>query len=244
MQQVLDAVVDYLPAPTEVPPQQEVDLEGNPTGKFAKVDKDGPVRALAFKIMEDRFGALTFTRVYSGTIKKGDTLLNTATGKTERIGRMVEMHADDRTMVDECQAGDIVAIVGLKAVRTGHTLCDQKDPATLEPMVFPAPVISVAVIPKDKAASEKMGVALGKMVAEDPSFHVNVDEESGETILRGMGELHLDIKVDILRRTHGVEATVGKPQVAYRETITLTIPVSDTHVRAHETGRNFVRRHT
>ncbi len=229
VQQILDAVVDYLPAPTEVPPQPEVDLEGVPTGKFAKVDKDGPVRALAFKIMEDRFGALTFTRVYSGTIKKGDTLLNTATGKTERIGRMVEMHADDRTMVDECQAGDIVAIVGLKAVRTGHTLCDQKDPATLEPMVFPAPVISVAVIPKDKASSEKMSVALGKMVAEDPSFHVNVDEESGETIIRGMGELHLDIKVDILRRTHGVEAEVGKPQVAYRETITKAIQDSYTH---------------
>ena len=229
VQQVLDAVVDYLPSPTEVPPQPEVDLEGNETGEFAIVDPNGPVRALAFKIMEDRFGALTFTRVYSGTIKKGDTLLNTATGKTERIGRMVEMHANDRTMVDECQAGDIVAIVGLKAVKTGHTLADVKKPATLEPMVFPDPVISVAIVPKDKASSEKMSVALGKMVAEDPSFHVNVDEESGETILRGMGELHLDIKVDILRRTHGVEAVVGKPQVAYRETITKSIADSYTH---------------
>lgn len=229
VQQVLNAVVDYLPSPTEVPPQPEVDLEGNETGEFANVDPDGPVRALAFKIMEDRFGALTFTRVYSGTIKKGDTLLNTATGKTERIGRMVEMHADDRTMVDQCQAGDIVAIVGLKAVKTGHTLADPKKPATLEPMVFPDPVISVAIIPKDKASSEKMSVALGKMVAEDPSFHVNVDEESGETIMKGMGELHLDIKVDILRRTHGVEADVGKPQVAYRETITKAITDSYTH---------------
>ena len=229
VQNVLDAVVDYLPAPTEVPPQPEVDLEGNETGKFALVDPNGPVRALAFKIMEDRFGSLTFTRIYSGTIKKGDTLLNTATGKTERIGRMVEMHADDRTMVEEVQAGDIVAIVGLKAVRTGHTLADQKDPATLEPMVFPDPVISCAIIPKDKNASEKMSVALGKMVAEDPSFHVSVDEESGETILRGMGELHLDIKVDILRRTHGVEAEVGRPQVAYRETITKEIQDSYTH---------------
>lgn len=229
VQQVLDAVVDYLPSPTEVPPQPEVDLEGNETGGFAKVDPNGPVRALAFKIMEDRFGALTFTRVYSGTIKKGDTLLNTFTGKTERIGRMVEMHADDRTMVDECQAGDIVAIVGLKNVKTGHTLADVKNPATLEPMVFPDPVISVAIVPKDKASSEKMSVALGKMVAEDPSFHVHVDEESGETIMKGMGELHLDIKTDILRRTHGVEADVGKPQVAYRETITKAIDDSYTH---------------
>ena len=166
VQQILNAVVDYLPAPDEVNPQPEMDLEGNPTGGFAKVDPNGPVRALAFKIMEDRFGALYFTRVYSGTIKKGDTLVNTATGKTERIGRMVEMHADDRTMVDECQAGDIVAIVGLKNVRTGHTLADTKNPATLEPMVFPDPVISVAIVPKDKASSEKMSVALGKMVAE------------------------------------------------------------------------------
>ncbi len=234
VQQVLDAVVDYLPDPTEVEPQPEMDLEGNPTGGKAVVDPNGPVRALAFKIVEDRFGSLTFTRVYSGTIKKGDTLLNTATGKTERIGRMVEMHADDREMVDEAQAGDIVAIVGLKAVRTGHTLADAKNPATLEPMVFPDPVISMAIIPKDKASSEKMSVALGKMVAEDPSFHVSVDEESGETIMKGMGELHLDIKVDILRRTHGVDAEVGAPQVAYRETITKT--VSDSYTHKKQTG--------
>ena len=229
VQHILNAVVEYLPSPTEVPPQPEVDLEGNETGEFAIVDPAGPVRALAFKIMEDRFGALTFTRVYSGTINKGDTLLNTFTGKTERIGRMVEMHANDRTMVDSAQAGDIIAIVGLKNVRTGHTLADPKNPATLEPMVFPDPVISVAVYPKDKANNEKLGVALGKMVAEDPSFHVEVDRESGETILKGMGELHLDIKVDILRRTHGVEADMGKPQVAYRETITKTVDDSYTH---------------
>ena len=234
VQQVLDAVIDYLPSPTEVPPQPEVDLEGHPTGEFALVDPDMPVRALAFKIMDDRFGSLTFTRVYSGTIKKGDTLLNTFTGKTERIGRMVEMHADDRTMVDTVQAGDIVAIVGLKNVRTGHTLCDVKKPATLEPMVFPDPVISVSVTPKDKANSEKMSTALGKMVAEDPSFHVEVDQESGETILKGMGELHLDIKVDILKRTHGVEAAVGEPQVAYRETITAA--VNDTYTHKKQTG--------
>ena len=229
VQQILNAVVDYLPNPTEVPPQPEVDMEGNETGKFAIVDPTGPVRALAFKIMDDRFGALTFTRVYSGTIKKGDTLLNTFTGKTERIGRMVEMHADDRSIVEVASAGDIIAIVGMKNVQTGHTLADQKNPATLEPMVFPDPVISIAVVPKDKTSSEKMSVALGKMVAEDPSFHVNVDQESGETILRGMGELHLDIKVDILKRTYGVEADIGKPQVAYRETITKKIEDSYTH---------------
>ncbi|MCB9660932.1 MAG: elongation factor G [Polyangiales bacterium] len=234
VQQVLDGVVDYLPSPTEVDPQPEIDLEGNPTGSFAMVDPTGPVRALAFKIMDDRFGALTFLRIYSGTINKGDSLVNTFTGKSERIGRMVEMHANDRTIIETAQAGDIVAAVGLKNVRTGHTLADEKNPATLEPMVFPAPVISVAIIPRDKANSEKLGVALGKMVAEDPSFHVEVDQESGETIMKGMGELHLDIKVDILRRTHGVEADVGKPQVAYRETITK--PVSDSYTHKKQTG--------
>jgi elongation factor G len=229
VQQVLDAVVDYLPNPTEVPPQPEVDLEGNETGEFAIVDANKPFRGLAFKIMDDRFGNLTFTRIYSGKITKGDSVLNTFTGKTERIGRMVEMHANDRTMIDSAQAGDIIAIVGLKNVRTGHTLADPKFPATLEPMVFPDPVISVAVTPKDKTNSEKLSTALGKMVAEDPSFHVEVDQESGETILKGMGELHLDIKVDILKRTHGVEATVGEPQVAYRETITEGITDGYTH---------------
>ena len=229
VQQVLDAVVDYLPNPTEVAPQPEVDLEGNETGKFAIVDPNGPLRALAFKIMDDRFGALTFTRIYSGTLKKGDNILNTFTGKTERVGRMVEMHADDRTAIEVAQAGDIIALVGLKNVRTGHTLCDENDPATLEPMVFPAPVISVSIVPKDKGNAEKLGTALGKMVAEDPSFHVEVDQESGETILKGMGELHLDIKVDILKRTHGVEATVGEPQVAYRESITKVVEDSYTH---------------
>ncbi|HEY6723528.1 MAG TPA: elongation factor G [Polyangiaceae bacterium] len=234
VQQVLDAVVDYLPDPTEVPPQPEIDLEGNETGEFAIVDPEKPFRALAFKIMDDRFGSLTFTRIYSGKITKGDNVLNTFTGKTERIGRMVQMHANDRTMIDSAQAGDIIAIVGMKNVRTGHTLCDPDKPATLEPMVFPAPVISVAIAAKDKANSEKMGVALGKMVAEDPSFHVEVDQESGETILKGMGELHLDIKVDILKRTHGVEATVGEPRVAYRETITKA--VSDQYIHKKQTG--------
>jgi elongation factor G len=229
IQPVLNAVVDYLPNPTEVNPQPEVDLEGNETGEFAIVDPEGPLRALAFKIMDDRFGALTFTRIYAGSIKKGDSALNTFTGKTERIGRIVEMHADERIERDSAQAGDIVALIGMKNTRTGHTLCDPKRPATLEPMVFPEPVISIAIHPKDKAASEKMGVALGKMIQEDPSFRVETDEESGETIMKGMGELHLDIKVDILKRTHGVEVDVGAPQVAYRESITQKLEDSYTH---------------
>ena len=229
IQLVLNAVVDYLPNPTEVNPQPEVDLEGNETGEFAVVDPEGPLRALAFKIMDDRFGALTFTRIYAGSIKKGDSALNTFTGKTERIGRIVEMHADERIERDSAQAGDIVALIGMKNTRTGHTLCDPKRPATLEPMVFPDPVISIAIHPKDKAASEKMGVALGKMIQEDPSFRVETDEESGETIMKGMGELHLDIKVDILKRTHGVEVDVGAPQVAYRESITQKLEDSYTH---------------
>ncbi|MEO0867238.1 MAG: elongation factor G, partial [Cyanobacteria bacterium J06642_11] len=226
---VLDAVVDYLPAPTEVKPQPEVDLEGNETGELAHVDPEKPLRALAFKIMDDRFGALTFTRIYSGTLKKGDTILNTATGKNERVSRIVEMHADDRQEMDAAQAGDIVALLGMKTVQTGHTLCDPKNPATLEPMVFPDPVISIAVEAKKKGESEKLGTALSKMVQEDPSFQVMTDQESGETILKGMGELHLDIKVDILKRTHGIEVEVGKPQVAYRESITKVLTDSYTH---------------
>ncbi len=229
VQLVLDAVVDYLPNPKEVPPQPEVDLEGNETGSFAVVDPEKPMRSLAFKIMDDRFGALTFTRIYSGTISKGDMVLNTATGKTERIGRLVEMHADSREEINTAQAGDIVAIVGLKNVQTGHTLCDPKQPATLEPMVFPDPVISIAIKPKKKGMDEKMGLALSKMVQEDPSFQVETDEESGETIIKGMGELHLDIKMDILKRTHGVEVEMGKPQVAYRESVTQITTDSYTH---------------
>ncbi|EAR59451.1 elongation factor G, partial [Neptuniibacter caesariensis] len=230
IQLVLDAVVDYLPNPVEVDAQPLTDEEtGEPTGEVATVAVEEPFRALAFKIMDDRFGALTFIRVYSGVLNKGDTILNSYTGKTERIGRMVEMHADDRTELDSAQAGDIIAVVGMKNVQTGHTLCDPKNPCTLEPMIFPEPVISIAVTPKDKGSTEKMGIAIGKMVAEDPSFVVETDEDSGETILKGMGELHLDIKVDILKRTYGVELEVGKPQVAYRETITQAIEDSYTH---------------
>ena len=229
VQNVLNAVVDFLPNPTEVKPQPEMDLDGQETGSFAEVDPEKPLRALAFKIMDDRYGALTFTRIYSGVIKKGDSVLNTFTGKTERIGRIVEMHADSREELDTAQAGDIVALLGMKNTRTGHTLADPKNPATLEPMVFPDPVISIAIAPKDKAGTEKMGVALNKMVQEDPSFQVATDEDSGETLIKGMGELHLDIKVDILRRTHNVDVEMGKPQVAYRETITQLIEDSYTH---------------
>jgi elongation factor G len=234
VQNVLDAVVDFLPCPTEVKPQPIVDLEGNDTGEVATVTPDAPLRALAFKIMDDQYGALTFTRLYSGKLSKGDTLLNTATGKTERIGRLVEMHANSRQEIDSAQAGDIIALVGLKNIQTGHTLCDPKFPATLEPMVFPDPVISLAVAAKDKANAEKLSIALGKMVQEDPSFRVETDQESGETILKGMGELHLDIKVDILRRTHKVDVEVGKPQVAYREAITKK--VEDTYVHKKQSG--------
>ena len=241
VQNVLNGVVDYLPSPTEVPPQPITDLDGEETGEVALVSTDEPFRALAFKIMDDQYGALTFTRVYSGVLNKGDTLLNTFTGKTERIGRIVEMHADSREERDSAQAGDIVALVGLKNVQTGHTLCDPKHPGTLEPMVFPAPVISIAVEPIDKANAEKLGVAIGKMVKEDPSFHVETDLDSGETILKGMGELHLDIKVDILKRTHGCEVTVGAPQVAYRETITNRIEDSYTHKKQSGGSGQFAK---
>jgi len=234
IQNILNAVVDYLPDPTEVKPQPEMDLEGNKTGDVVIVDPDKPLRALAFKIMDDRFGALTFTRVYAGTLKKGDNVLNTFTGKTERIGRIVEMHADSREELESAQAGDIVALLGMKHTRTGHTLADAKNPATLEPMVFPDPVISIAISPKDKAGTEKMGIALNKMTQEDPSFHVATDEDSGEVLIKGMGELHLDIKVDILRRTHGVDVSMGKPQVAYRETITQL--VEDTYTHKKQSG--------
>lgn len=234
VQLVLDAVVDYLPNPTEVDPQPLTDEDGGETGQFAIVSADETFKALAFKIMDDRFGALTFVRIYSGVLKRGMTIMNSYTGKSERIGRMVEMHADDRNEIERAQAGDIIAIVGMKNVQTGHTLCDPKFPVTLEPMIFPEPVISIAVKPKDKGGSEKMGIAIGKMVAEDPSFRVETDEDSGETILKGMGELHLDIKVDILNRTYGVDLIVGEPQVAYRETI--TTPLEDSYTHKKQSG--------
>lgn len=241
LQLILDAVVDFLPSPLEVKPLPEVDAEGVETGEFAKPDASAPFRGLAFKIMDDKFGALTFTRIYSGTIKKGDTVLNSFTGKSERISRMVEMHADDRNELDMAQAGDIVAIVGMKNVQTGHTLCDVKNPATLEPMVFPDPVISIAVAAKDKANAEKLANSIGKMIQEDPSFRVETDTETNEMILKGMGELHLDIKIDILKRTHKVEVEVGAPQVAYRETITRAVEDSYTHKKQSGGSGQFAK---
>ncbi|MEM8867222.1 MAG: elongation factor G [Verrucomicrobiota bacterium] len=241
VQNLLDAVVDYLPSPTEVKPQPEVNAEGEETGDFAEVDVNKPLRALAFKIMDDKYGALTFTRIYSGKLSKGTSVLNTFTGKSERIGRIIEMHADERTEVESAQAGDIVALLGMKSVQTGHTLCDPAHPATLEPMVFPEPVISIAIQPKDQGNAEKMGTAIGKMVAEDPTFIVETDEDSGETILKGMGELHLDIKVDILKRTYGVEAVIGKPQVAYREGITQAVSDSYTHKKQSGGSGQFAK---
>ena len=241
VQLILNAVIDYLPNPTEVKPQPEMDLEGNATGEVATVDPEKPTRALAFKIMDDKFGALTFLRLYSGKISKGDTVVNTFTGKKERIGRIVEMQADSRVELDTAQAGDIVAVLGMKNVKTGHTLADPNNPGTLEPMVFPDPVISIAISPKDKANADKLGVALGKMIAEDPSFRVETDQETGETIIKGMGELHLDIKIDILKRTHNVECVFGKPQVAYRETITKKIDDTYTHKKQSGGSGQFAK---
>ncbi len=229
IQLVLNGAVDYLPDPTEVKPQLAMDLEGNETGEVVTVSPDKPLRALVFKIMDDRYGALTFIRIYAGKLTRGMNVLNTFTGKTERIGRLVEMHADERIELEHAEAGDIVAAIGMKNVQTGHTLCDPGSPATLEPMVFPDPVISIAVAPTDKSVSDKLSIALGKMIKEDPSFRVETDIDSGETIIKGMGELHLDIKVDILKRTHGIEVTAGKPQVAYRETVTQCVKDSYTH---------------
>ena len=234
VQLVMDAVIEYLPNPTEVDPQPEVDETGEETGEVAIVDADGPLRALAFKIMEDKYGALTFTRIYSGKLKKGDSIYNSTNDRTERVGRILEMHANSREELDSAEAGDIVALLGMKTVQTGHTLCDKKKPAILEPMVFPDPVISIAVEPKSQGDMDKLGVAIGKMIAEDPSFYVETDQESGQTILKGMGELHLDVKCDILKRTYGVEVSIGKPQVAYRETITKS--VSDKYVHKKQTG--------
>ncbi|EPE37783.1 elongation factor G 2 [Candidatus Photodesmus katoptron] len=242
MQLILDAIVDYLPSPTEVNPQPLINPEtGKPTGEMATVSEDNPFRALAFKIMDDRFGSLTFIRIYSGCLNKGDTILNSTTNKTERVGRMVEMQANERNELTNAQAGDIIAIVGMKNVQTGHTLCDVKNKCTLEPMIFPSPVISIAVSPKNKGGSEKMAVALNKMIAEDPSFQVETDNETGETILKGMGELHLDIKIDILKRTYNVELNVGAPQVAYRETITQTVEDSYTHKKQSGGAGQFAK---
>ena len=218
VQRMLDAVVELLPSPLDIPPVQGID--DNDAAVARKADDGEKFAALAFKLMTDPFvGQLTFMRVYSGVLNSGDTVLNSIKGKKERIGRILQMHANQREEIKEVRAGDIAACVGLKDVTTGETLCDVDAPIILERMVFPEPVISQAVEPKTKADQEKMGIALGRLAQEDPSFRVRTDEESGQTIIAGMGELHLEIIVDRMRREFGVEASVGKPQVAYRETI-------------------------
>ena len=221
VQRMLDAVIDYLPSPIDIPPVEGETDDGQPASR--KADDSEKFSALAFKLMTDPFvGQLTFVRVYSGVLKSGDTVYNPVKGKKERIGRILQMHANNREEIKEVLAGDIAAVVGLKDVTTGETLCDVDSHVTLERMEFPEPVISQAVEPKSKADQEKMGLALSRLAQEDPSFRVRSDEESGQTIISGMGELHLEIIVDRMKREFGVEANVGKPQVAYRETIRKT----------------------
>jgi elongation factor G len=230
VQAMLDAVIEFMPSPTDVPPIRGL-LENDEEG-VRRSDDDAPFAALAFKIATDPFvGNLTFFRVYSGVLRSGDTVYNPVKSKRERIGRILQMHSNDREEIKEVRAGDIAAAVGLKEVTTGDTLCDMKEVITLERMEFPEPVIAVAVEPKTKADQEKMGLALGKLAKEDPSFRVHTDEESGQTIISGMGELHLEIIVDRLRREFKVEANVGKPQVAYRETIRASVEQEGKFVR-------------
>ncbi|WP_029032356.1 elongation factor G [Salinarimonas rosea] len=241
VQPLLDAVVDYLPSPIDrggvngLEPETEEPMT-------RPADDSAPFSLLAFKIMDDPFvGTITFCRIYSGTILAGSTVLNSTSGKKERIGRMLLMHANNREDIKEAGAGDIVAMAGLKETRTGDTLCDPQKPIILEKMEFPDPVIEIAIEPKSKADQEKLGVALSKLAAEDPSFRVSTDAESGQTILKGMGELHLDIKVDILRRTYKVDANVGAPQVAYRETITRKAEIDYTHKKQTGGTGQFAR---
>ena len=231
VQAVLDGVIDYLPSPQEVPPVEGEDVDtGEPA--IRKAEDEASFSALAFKIATDPFvGTLTFFRVYSGVLKSGDTVFNSVKGKKERIGRIVQMHSSSREELKEVYCGDIAAAIGLKAVTTGDTLCDMSDPIVLERMEFPDPVISVAVEPKSKPDQEKMGVALGKLAQEDPSFKVETDPESSQTVISGMGELHLDIIVDRMKREFGVEANIGKPQVAYREAIRSPVEIEGKFVR-------------
>ena len=234
VQKLLDAVIDYLPSPVDVPPMEGV-IPRTETTAIREPKVDAPFSAIAFKIATDPFvGKLTFIRVYSGTLNKGESVLNSTTEKMERVGRILQMHANSREDIDVVQAGDIVAAVGLKNIKTGDTLCTKKDPIILEQMEFPEPVIRIAVEPKSKADSEKLGVALQKLAEEDPTFKVNTDPETGQTLIAGMGELHLEIIVDRLKREFKVEANVGQPQVAYREAIGKTI--DEHYVHKKQTG--------
>jgi elongation factor G len=240
VQPLLDAVVDYLPSPLDVPAIKGTDDHGNEIERHP--DDKEPMSLLAFKIMDDPFvGTITFCRIYSGTLSSGTGVVNSTKERKERIGRMLLMHANNREDIKEAYAGDIVALAGLKDTRTGDTLCDPNKPVILEKMEFPEPVIEIAIEPKSKADQEKLGVALAKLVAEDPSFRVNTDPESGQTIIKGMGELHLDIKVDILKRTYKVEANIGAPQVAYREKITKPVVVDYTHKKQTGGTGQFAR---
>ena len=241
VQTLLDAVVDYLPSPVDVPPIKGIDGKTEQETVRHSTD-DEPLAMLAFKIMDDPFvGSLTFCRIYSGIVEAGTTLLNSPREKKERVGRMLLMHANSREDIKEAHAGDIIALAGLKETRTGDTLCDPANAVILERMEFPDPVIEIAVEPKTKSDQEKMAVALYKLAAEDPSFRVSTDQESGQTILKGMGELHLDIKVDIMRRTYKVDVNVGAPQVAYRETITKRVEVDYTHKKQTGGTGQFAR---
>jgi elongation factor G len=242
VQTLLDAVVDYLPSPVDIPPTKGIDFKTEEEVE-RKASDDEPLSVLAFKIMDDPFvGSLTFCRLYSGKMETGMGLLNSTRDRKERVGRMLLMHSNNREDIKEAYAGDIVALAGLKDTRTGDTLCDPiKSPVILERMEFPAPVIEIAVEPKSKADQEKLGVALAKLAAEDPSFNVSTDHESGQTILKGMGELHLDIKIDILKRTYKVEANIGAPQVAYRESITRKAEIDYTHKKQTGGTGQFAR---
>ncbi|CAM5768922.1 elongation factor G [Labrys miyagiensis] len=240
VQTLLDAVVDYLPSPVDVPAIKGIDPKTEAEVERKSSDAE-PLSLLGFKIMDDQYGVLTFCRIYSGKLEKGVSLLNSSREKTERVGRMVLMHANNREEIAEAYAGDIVALVGLKDTRTGDTLCDPNHPVILERMEFPEPVIEMAVEPKTKADQEKMALALIKLASEDPSFRVSTDQESGQTIIKGMGELHLDIKVDILRRTHKVEVNVGAPQVAFREKITKRAEIDYTHKKQTGGTGQFAR---
>jgi elongation factor G len=240
VQTLLDAVVDFLPCPLDRPAIKGIDAKTEAEITRPASD-DQPLAMLAFKIMDDPYGVLTFCRIYSGKLESGTTLLNATRDKRERIGRMLLMHANNREEIKEAYAGDIIAVVGLKESRTGDTICDPNAAVILEKMEFPEPVIEMAVEPKSKADQEKMAIALGKLAAEDPSFRVSTDQESGQTIIKGMGELHLDIKVDILKRTHKVEVNVGAPQVAYRETITRSVDHDYTHKKQSGGSGQFAR---
>jgi elongation factor G len=241
VQPLLDAVVDYLPSPLDVPAIKGTNPDNGEEVVRGPKD-DAPMALLAFKIMDDPFvGTITFCRIYSGVLQSGTGVINSTKERKERIGRMLLMHANNREDIKEAYAGDIVALAGLKEVRTGDTLCDPKSPVILEKMEFPDPVIEIAIEPKSKADQEKLGVALAKLAAEDPSFRVSTDQESGQTILKGMGELHLDIKVDILKRTYKVDANIGAPQVAFREKLTRAAEVDYTHKKQTGGSGQFAR---